>query len=186
MQSGNSALSAVSAAKTQIRTCPWLLRRFYRHVPLASLSFAILRVPEHPSDSLAKFAGWALLFSKPAVAVISARYLRAFHLRAEAFADSDSDAQAIADKANTYLTLFHAAEGSVAPQGTDVDAKAFFDSLKVEHSGNRAILTANVPQGLIKKVLSETPAADVPRATQPAPAEPPAKTPKPKAKAKRP
>jgi len=146
---------------------PWLLRKFYRHVPLASLSFAILRVrPE--MNSFGGLGSWSLLFPKPAVAVISARYLRTLHLRAEAFTDNDDDAHAIAEKTSAFLNLFHAAEGSVGSHGTDPDVKAFFDSLKVEQAGDRAILTATVPSGFIHKVLAEAPNETVgPGATPP-------------------
>jgi len=42
---------------------PWLLRKFYKKVPLASLSFAILRVrPE--MNSLGGLGSWSLLFPK--------------------------------------------------------------------------------------------------------------------------
>ena len=143
---------------------PSLLRKYYRRVPLASLSFGIFRIEPEQMTSLGGIASWSLLFPKPAVLVISGRYLRALHLRAEAFTDSHADAQAIADKASTFLTLFHAAEGSVGTHGTDPDVKAFFDSLKIEHSGDSAILTASVPPGFIKKALSEAPAEE----TQPA------------------
>ena len=151
---------------------PWLLRKFYRKVPLASLSFAILRVsPE--MTTLGGLGSWSLLFPKPAVAVISARYLRALHLRAEAFTDNEADAQAITEKTAAFLSLFHAAEGSIGPHGTDADVKTFFDSLKVEQSGDRAILTATVPPGFIKKVLTEAPSdAIVPAAPPAAPKEP--------------
>jgi len=135
---------------------PSLLRKFYAKVPLASLSFAILRIrPE--MNSLGELGSWSLLFPNPAVAVISARYIRALHLRAEAFTDSADDARAVTEKSEVFLSLFHAAEGSVGSHGTDADVKQFFDSLKVEQSGNRAILTATVPQGFIKKVLTEAP-----------------------------
>jgi hypothetical protein len=135
---------------------PWLLRKFYREVPLASLSFAVMRVtPE--MGSLGGLGSWSFLFPKPAVAVISARYIRALHLRAVAFTDSDADAQAITEKTATFLSLFHAAEGSVGVHGTDPDVKTFFDSLKVQQSGDRAILTAVVPAGFFRKVLSEAP-----------------------------
>jgi hypothetical protein len=141
---------------------PWLLRRFYGKVPLASLSFAILRV-QPGMGSFGGLASWSLLFPKPAVAVVSARYLRALHLRAEAFTDSDADAQSITEKTAAFLSIFHAAEGSVGAHGTDADVKSFFDSLKVEQSGDRAILTATVPPGFLKKALSEaTPAATPP------------------------
>ena len=144
---------------------PWLLRKFYRQVPLASLCFAILRVQPAEMNSPGGLGSWSLLFPKPAVAVISARYLRALHLRAEAFTDSESDAQAITEKTASFLSIFHAAEGSVGAQGTDADVKTFFDSLKVEQSGDRAVLTAIVPPGFVRKVLTEAP----PETAAPAP-----------------
>jgi hypothetical protein len=140
---------------------PWLLRNFYRRVPLASLSFAILRVrPE--ITSLGGLGSWSLLFPKPAVAVISARYLPTFqtsalHLRAEAFTDSPESAHALTEKTSAFLSLFHAAEGTVGAQGTDADVKTFFESLKVVQDGDRAILTAIVPAGFMRKALSEAP-----------------------------
>jgi hypothetical protein len=158
---------------------PRLLRRFYRKVPLASLSFAILRVTPEMS-SMGELGTWSLLFPKPAVAVISARYIRALHLRAEAFANSEDDAHAISEKASTFLNLFHAAEGSVGVQGTDADVKTFFNSLKVEQSGERAILTATVPPGFIKKVLTEAPPDNPPPPASPAPPQPQARPAKPR------
>lgn len=150
---------------------PSLLRRYYKKVPLASLAFAILRVK--PTEMISPGVGsWSLLFPKPAVAVVSARYLRALHLRAEAFTNSESDAQAITEKVSAFLSVFHAAEGSVGTQGTDADVKTFFDSLKVERVGDRAVLTATVPPGFIKKALSEAPpepAVPTPPATIPGP-----------------
>jgi len=152
---------------------PWLLRKFYRKVPLASLCFAILRVQPAEMSSLGGLGSWSLLFPKPAVAVISARYLRALHLRAEAFTDSEKDAQAITENTAAFLSIFHAAEGSVGTQGTDADVKTFFDSLKVERSGDHAILTATVPPGFIRKVLMEAPQATIASPATP-PKEPPA------------
>jgi hypothetical protein len=149
---------------------PALLRQYYKKVPFASLSWAILRVRPEQMVSFGGFNGWALLFPKPAVAVVSARYLRALHLRAEAFAGNQSDAQAITDKIAAFLAIFHAAEMSVGTQGTDEDVKAFFQSLRVERADDRAVLTAVVPPGFIKKVLSEAPPpAALP---EPAPAAP--------------
>jgi len=152
---------------------PWLLRRFYREVPLASLSFAIMRVRPEVS-SFGGLGSWGLLFPKPAIAVISARYLRALHLRAEAFTDSDADAQAVTEKTSAFLSLFHAAEGSLGTHGTDLDVKTFFDSLRVEQSGARAILTATVPPGFIRKALEAPPDNVAPAATATPHPEPPA------------
>jgi hypothetical protein len=157
---------------------PWLLRNFYRRVPLASLSFAILRVrPE--MTSLSGVGSWSLLFPKPAVAVISGRYLPTFqtnavHLRVEAFTDSPDSAHALSEKTSAFLSLFHAAEGSVGSQGTDADVKAFFESLKVVQDGDRAVLTAIVPIGFVRKALAEAPSEAN------APAAPPENTTSPK------
>ena len=148
---------------------PSLLRKFYGQVPLASLAFGIFRIQPAAMRSAGGLASWSLLFAKPAIAVISARSIRALHLRAEIFAGSEGDAQAIADKANTFLSLFHAAEGSVGAHGTDADVKALFENLKVERSEDRAILTAVVPPGFIKKALAEVPANGARPLLQPPP-----------------
>jgi hypothetical protein len=161
---------------------PQFLRQYYKKVPFASLSWAILRVNPSQAGSLGGMSGWAMLLPKPAVLVISGRYIRALHLRAEAFTQSDADARAITDQVGAFLNLFHSAETSVGTQGPDVDVKAFFDSLKVERSGDRAILTATVPPGFIKKVLTEAPM------DQPAPTSRPAQAPpsRPRQKSKSP
>jgi hypothetical protein len=142
-----------------------------RTVRVVVLSYDTVAVSNHPDENVIRGIldrSRKLLFPKPAVLVVSGRYLRALHLRAEAFAQSDSDARAITDKAGAFLTLFHSAEINVGTQGPDIDVKAFFDSLKVERSGDRAIFSATVPPGFIKKVLAEPPA------DQPAPPKPPA------------
>jgi len=159
---------------------PQFLRQYYKRVPFASLSWAILRVDPARSGPLGGLSGWAMLLPKPTTVVISARYLRALHLRAEAFTHSEDDARAIADQVSAFLNLFHSAETSIGTQGSDVDVKAFFESLKVERSDDRAILTAVVPPGFIKKVLTETqPDRQSPAAGNEAPAkEPPVRQPK--------
>lgn len=87
------------------------------------------------------------------------RYLRELHLRAVAFAGSEKDAKNVADRATTYLSLFHAAEASTATRGGDPDVKALLDSLRIEQQKDRAVLTATVPVGLIRKALAEVPTA---------------------------
>ena len=137
---------------------PQFLRQYYKKVPFASLTWAILRVDPAQSGTLSGAAGWGSLFPRPATMVISGRYLRALHLRAEAFAQNDEDAVAIADQIGTFLNLFHSAETTLGTQGPDPDVKGFFDSLQIERSGSRAILTATVPPGFIRKALTEAPA----------------------------
>ncbi|MGA9978329.1 MAG: hypothetical protein WBQ08_06835 [Candidatus Sulfotelmatobacter sp.] len=139
---------------------PALLRRYYKRVQFASPAWAVAHVePAAPG-----FGGWSDVFSKPTDIVISAGYnplhlpLRSgpLHLRAEALTASADDARSIADKLKTYLTVFHAAEGSAGGSGTDADVKALFDSLQVRQDGNRATLNASIPPGFLKKMLTDS------------------------------
>ena len=155
---------------------PAFLRQYYKSVPIASLAWAIARV--EPSASTAGFGNLSMLFQKSASVVVSARYLGALHLRAEAITSSNDDAQTLTDKINAFLNLFHAAENSAAVQSPDPDVKAFFESLTVSTHGERAILTAAIPPGFVKKVLAE-PAAGSPTANREAM---PAPEPSPQAK----
>jgi len=160
---------------------PALLRQYYKEVPLASLGWAIFKV--QPSSGLAVSPpgpmGWAFLFPKPALVVASVRYLGAVHFRAEAFTGTEDEAQKITESLGTFLSLFHTAENTVSTPGPDPDVKAFFDSLKVEQQKNRAVLTATVPLGFIRKALAEAPAEVTPQPVPPNPA------PKPRAKSPR-
>ncbi len=141
---------------------PALLRQYYKSLPVVSKTLPVLKLAWfigriEPSAGF-NLGGWSMLFQKPAPLVVSAYYplySPSLHLRAEAFATNTDDAQALTDKVAAFLTLFHAAEASVATKGTDPDVKAFFDSLTVERQGARAILTAAIPSGFLKKVVAE-------------------------------
>jgi len=126
---------------------PALLRQFYKRVPFASVAWSVVRA--EPARE-----GWGMLLPKPATVVLSARFIRALHLRAEAFTASPEDARAIADKANVFLALSHSAENEVGTHGTDPDVKAFFDSVEVKQDEDRAILNAAVPPGFLHKMLA--------------------------------
>jgi len=151
---------------------PAFLRQYYHHIPIASLAWGIFKVGPSASSNVSPSPSkdWAVLFSKPAVVVASVRYLRALHFRAAAFTDSTAEAQRIATQVEAFLNLFHAAEGAEGASGPDADVKAVFDSLKVEQQGDRAVLTAIVPLGFIRKAVAEGPAAAL---SPPAPAPPP-------------
>jgi hypothetical protein len=135
---------------------PALLRQYYKRVPLGSLAWGIFKVAPG-SAPLSSPADLSMLFSQPAVVVVSARYLRAVHLRAEAFAGSEPEAQHASAQLRTFLDLFHTAETTVATPASDPDVKEFFDSLKVEQHDDRAVLTAILPPGFIRKVVAESP-----------------------------
>jgi hypothetical protein len=151
---------------------PALLRQYYKHVPLASLAWAVFRVDPSNNQPPPGPLGLSFLFRKPAVVVASARYLGAVRVRAEAFTGSEEDAQRVAEQLSTFFNLFHSAENTLSPQGTDADVKKLFDSLKVAQSQDRAVLTATVPPGFIRKAVAEPPkelAPQPPQEPKPAP-----------------
>ncbi|HXY03759.1 MAG TPA: hypothetical protein VEI49_09295 [Terriglobales bacterium] len=135
---------------------PALLRQYYKHVPLASEAWGIFRVQPNTG-----FHGtsWAFLFQTPAVVVTSVRYLRSLNLRAVAFTSDEGDAKQLTERFVTFFDLFHAAEVSAGAQAPDPDVKALLDSLKIEQQKNRAIVTATVPLGFLRKALAEAPVA---------------------------
>ena len=157
---------------------PALLRQYYKHVQLASLAWIVAKVdPSAPGAPES-----TTLFAKPATVVISGSYLSplhlrpiAVHLRAEAFTDSPDDARAITDKVTLFIALTRSAETSVGTHGNDADVKALFDSLKVQQEGERAVLTASMPFGFLRKMLSDS-APDLSEPTAAAPTQAPSKS----------
>jgi len=156
---------------------PALLRQYYKQVPLASLAWGVLRVKPASDHTADGPLSWSFLFSKPAVVVASVRYLGSVHLKAAAFTDSEDAAARLTEKLGTYLDLFRAAQAAALQQGTDADIKALFESLKVVQQRDRAVLTAIVPVGFVRKIVAEAPTGlpvempqpAAPDAAQPAP-----------------
>ncbi len=151
---------------------PSLLRQNYRHVQLASLAWLVARIdPSSPEAG-----GWNTVFTRPATLVISGSALnplhpmaQAIHLRAEAFTQSPEEARAITDKVNVFIALSHAAETSVGTHGADADVKALFHSLQIRQEANHVVLTAAMPFGFLRKMLSGSePELGEPSATAPA------------------
>jgi hypothetical protein len=133
---------------------PVLLRRFYKHVPIASLAWGIFRLnPLGPQSS----EGIPISLSSPATVVASVRYLREVHLRAEAFTRDAPTAEQLTTQVSTFLSIFHSAEVAVAGETPDPDVKKALDSLKVEQKEDRAVLTATLPTELLRKMVAEAP-----------------------------
>ncbi len=157
---------------------PSLLRQYYKHVQLASLAWLVARIdPSSPEAGC-----WNTVFAKPATIVVSGSALnplhpmaQAVHLRAEAYTLSPDEARAIADKATVFIALSHAAETSVGTHGTDADVKALFDSLQIKQENEHVVLTAAMPYGFLRKMLSGS-EPDLGEPSAGAPAQAPAKS----------
>jgi hypothetical protein len=136
---------------------PARLRQFYKHVQLGSLAWVIARIdPSAPGTQ-----GWVSLFPNPATIVVSGSFLSPLHLRAgsihlqaDAFTQNADEARAVTDKVTAFLALTHSAEASAGVHGTDADVKAFFESLRVKQEGDRAVVSATMPLGFLRKMLS--------------------------------
>jgi len=152
---------------------PALLRQYFKEVPFASLGWAIFKIQSSENLSASGPIGWSFLFAKPATIVASVRYLGAVHCKIQAFTGGEEEANQLAGRISTYLNVFRTAESSVSAPGPDPDIKAFFDSLKVQPEKTRAVLTATVPLGLIRKALAEAPSTVTPEPLSPQPAAPP-------------
>jgi len=141
---------------------PALLRQYYKTLPVVSKSIPVLKlawfIGRVDPAKMPNLGTWSLLLQKPASLVVSAYYAvysPTLHLRAEAFSGTTDEAQTLTDKVSSFLALFHAAEDAVASSKSDPDVRAFFDSLRVERQGDRAVLTAAIPPGFLRKVMGE-------------------------------
>jgi len=156
---------------------PALLRRYYKRVQLSSPVWLIA----HVDPSSRQFGGAMNFLSHPADLVISASFnpLRlalhpgAVHVRAEIQTAGDDDARTLADKVGGFLSLTHAAENSAGATDADADIKAMFESMKVKQDGDRAVLTAAVPLGLLHRALAGSADATGPGAPAKSAAPPP-------------
>ncbi len=137
---------------------PSLVRKHYRHVPLASAAWAILKTTtegEHSSAFLP--SGISLFVPANTEVVASVRAISAIHARVELFTPDEEVAKKFKGQTEAFLAVFRAVETEAAV-GSDPEFKGVFDNLKVENSGSRAVLSAAIPFGFFKKLLSEPPA----------------------------
>ena len=161
---------------------PALVREHYHDVQLASLAWFIGNV------------GKADVFKQPpkgldipmvggvfggSTVVASVRYTGSVHLKLEAFTAGPEDAKNISSNLQVLIPMFTGAQSGNQPG--DPDVMAFFESIQVEQKKERVVLTATLPEGFLKKVLTEPPTEPM---VAPAPTAPPAPTPKAKKKRK--
>jgi len=91
-------------------------------------------------------------------------------VRAEAITTDAGVATRLAETVNAFVAVFRtmaqppaATEGGTGTTG-DADVRALIESVQVEQKENRAILTATVTQGFIRKALEDAPEPPPPAA----------------------
>jgi len=167
---------------------PSLVGDYYRHVPIGSVAWAIVKFAPSANRSLPLPGGFELAAQSLAGSVIvgSARYVGSVHLRIQNFNSTEQNARNLRETAETLLGFVRSTGTPLQRGAADSDIKAVFDSIKLEQKGDNVLLTATVPSEFISKALSGPPV--VPEEPAPsAPTQPtaPAKSTKPHAKDKR-
>jgi hypothetical protein len=141
---------------------PTLVREHYRKLPFGTLAWSIADIARGSDQNKAFVVpgGFNLFFPPDSVAIASVRYLGSISFKAEVLTKSDNDALRVTDQASAFLALFRSLEANAT--GSDPDVKKFFDSLHIERDGTEAVLTAELPQGFLKKLLTESPPTPAP------------------------
>lgn len=138
------------AHATGLARGPDLVREHYKDVPLGSLAWALAR----PGTNLPLPGGIEVPMPADTTWIGSLRYAGGIQLEAQALAASDQEAQQITENLTGLLALFHSIEMNTQAKGADPDVKSLFASLNVKQQGNRAIITATVPLGFLKKMAT--------------------------------
>jgi len=154
---------------------PPLVRGHFRDVPFGSVVWALAQAPPESGASGLTVPALLRTLAPGATLVASLRYTGSIQVRVEALARDEQQARQITENAGTMLAIFRGVESGEQLGGPDPDVKAFFDSIKVEQEGKRAILRATFTQSFLQKALSEAPVS-----VEPEPAPPPTKKPAPK------
>lgn len=139
---------------------PSLVRDYYRRVPLGSLVWAIAHISEpaarnNAATSFSLPGGLDLGLPGNSDVVVSVRMLTALHARADFYTASEQQARQFTEQTASLLALFRTIQESTTKGAGDPDVKAAFDSLQIEQKGDRAELTATIPTGFLRKLMSE-------------------------------
>jgi hypothetical protein len=136
-----------------------LLASRYRDVPLLSSAWAIGHVglPFSERGRITVF-GLRLPLPEDTTFVASLRYgLGTLHLRIEQIAPSEADAARSTEALDALLHLFQAIQPKIEAQSEATDNQAmreFTESIQIEQHKDRAVLTANLPMQLLKKLVT--------------------------------
>jgi hypothetical protein len=139
-----------------------LLSERYRDVPAFSSAWAIGHIGLPFSDrGYISIFGLELPLAEDTTFVASLRFLGTLHLKIEQIATSEADAAKATATLISLLGLLKTvekAEAQMHPQAaTDAEFQQLTDSAKIEQHKDRAVVTANIPLDLVKKLTTPSP-----------------------------
>jgi hypothetical protein len=140
-----------------------LLSARYRDVPAFAGAWAIGHIGLPLSDrGYISILGLKLPLPEDTTFVASLRFLGALHLRIEQIAPTDADAARATETLTTLLVVLKSVEHAQMQMHPNTASDASFvelmNSAKVEQHKDRAVLTANIPLDLVKRLA--TPSAE--------------------------
>jgi hypothetical protein len=133
-----------------------LLAAHYSDVPLLSVAWGVgqIGLPLGDSAGSMQIMGMSLPLTFDATFIASISWAGKTRLRVEEITPTDVAAKTSADSIGNILNFARAAEDGAAPGMADADTKALLDSAEIEHHKNRAVLTATIPTGLLRKLVN--------------------------------
>jgi hypothetical protein len=139
-----------------------LLSERYRNVPAFSSAWAIGHIGLPFSDrGYISIYGLRLPMPEDTTFVASLRFLGALHLRIEQIAPTEADAAHATETLTSLLTLLKTVEQAQLQMHPNAASDAPFhelmNSAKVEQHKDRAVLTANIPLDLVKRLITPSP-----------------------------
>ena len=134
---------------------PQMVQEFRGHLPLTSVAWTIARIKPGENPILQKVYSptWGTGFTLVA-AVGPSLTNGTIQLKVNAIAGTDDAAKQLAENVGTLISLYQAIEANAQQGGGDPDVKAFVDSVKVEQQKDKAVLTATLPPGFLKKMFA--------------------------------
>lgn len=139
---------------------PTVLTGLYPEVPLFSAVWGIgqIGLPFAEAGRVSAF-GLHLPLPDTTPFVASLRYTTSLHLRIEQIAGTEADARRSAERITTLLGLFRQMQQLQLVNPNDMPVRQVMSSLKIEQHGDRAILTAEIPLELLRRISSPALAA---------------------------
>ena len=136
-----------------------LLSARYRDVPAFSSAWAIGHIGLPFSErGYISVLGLQLPLPEDTTFVASLRYLGTLHLRIEQIAPTDADAAHATQTLTTLLTLVKSVQQTQTQMqsnaGSDAPFLELMNSAKIEQHKDRAVLTANIPIDLVKRLTT--------------------------------
>lgn len=133
-----------------------LLSSHYRDVPLLSEAWGIGKIGlPFASGRQFEVLGFRVPVPADSTFIASVRYLGSLHFRLEEIASTNRVAKLSVGVANLALGLMRSAEVTAGPNSAAANEwNSLLQSTSVKQNGNRAVLKAVVPVGLVRDLLA--------------------------------